>query len=219
MPALSLSAKLARFKGTEHMINARYSALLSAALLTALLGGCSSSSPIKSTYDYNRSVDFSRYETYAFISEHPMAVSQAQGAVNPMLEGRIMESIRIALNSKGYSEVRDPEKADMAIAFTVGSRDQIKVDTYPASFQAGYGRRASYYGYGYGTETQVRQYTEGQLAVDIFDVASHNPAFHGVASKRISDADRKNQEVVLNAVAVEALSGFPLAGGTVSAVQ
>ena len=61
--------------------------------LMLALGGCSSSSPIKSTYDYNRQVDFSGYRTYAFISENPMSVSQAQGAVNPMLEGRLMESI------------------------------------------------------------------------------------------------------------------------------
>ena len=61
----------------------------------------------------------------------------------------------------------------------------------------------------------MRQYTEGQLAIDIFDVASHNPAFHGVASKKITSADRENQQEMLNAVAAEALAGFPLAGGTV----
>jgi hypothetical protein len=183
--------------------------------LTLALGGCSSSSPIESAYDYNRQVDFTGYRTYAFISENPMSVSQAQGAVNPMLQGRLMESIRIAMNAKGYSEVQDVEAADMAIGFTVGSRDQIKVDTYPSSFQTGYSRRGYYYGYNYGTETRVRQYTEGQLAVDVFDVASHTPAFHGVASKKISDSDRKNQQAVLNAIATEALSGFPLAGGSV----
>ena len=183
--------------------------------LTLALVGCSSSSPIESAYDYNRQVDFTGYRTYAFISENPMSVSQAQGAVNPMLQGRLMESIRIAMNAKGYSEVQDVEAADMAIGFTVGSRDQIKVDTYPSSFQTGYSRRGYYYGYNYGTETRVRQYTEGQLAIDIFDVASHNPAFHGVASKKITDSDRQNQQEVLNAIAAEALAGFPLAGGTV----
>jgi hypothetical protein len=195
-----------------------------AVILGVLAGGCSSSPSIQSTYDYNQSVDFRNYRTYAFISEHPMAVSQAQGPVSPMLEGRLMESIRIALNGKGYSEVRDPETASMAVGFTVGSRDQIKVDTYPATYSAGFSRRGYYYGYGaygagYGTETRVRQYTEGTLAVDVFDVASHTPAFHGIASKRISDSDRKNQQEVLNAIAVEALSAFPLAGGTIGSTE
>ncbi|MGE3460511.1 MAG: DUF4136 domain-containing protein, partial [Pseudomonadales bacterium] len=100
--------------------------------------------------------------------------------------------------------------------FTVGSRDQIRVDSYPATYGMGYSRMGYYYGYGMATETRVRQYTEGQLAVDIFDVKSRTPAFHGVASKKISDADRKNQQPVLNAVTTEALSAFPLLGGTVA---
>jgi len=199
------------------MMNPNRVILAMAGLIALLLGGCSSSQSIDSAYDYNKSVDFRGYRTYAFISDHPMAVSQAQGPVNPMLEGRLMESIRIALNAKGYSEVSDPEAASMAVAFTVGSRDQIKVDTYPASYQAGYSRRGYYYGYGGGTETRVRQYTEGTLAVDIFDVSSHTPAFHGIASKRISDSDRKNQQATLNAIATEAVAGFPTPGGTIGA--
>jgi hypothetical protein len=184
--------------------------------LAAALGACSSSSPITSNYDYNPQVDFTSYRTYAFISDNPMSISQTQSAVSPLLQGRLMESIRIAMNAKGYSEVGDVESADMAIAFTVGSRDQVKVDSYPSSFQTGYARRGYYYGYNYGNETRVRQYTEGQLAVDVFDVATHTPAFHGIASKKISEADRKDQQPALNAVTAEALSGFPLAGGTVA---
>jgi len=191
-----------------------------AMLLVGLVSGCSSTPTIESAYDYNREIDFRNFRTYAFIDDQPMAVSQAQGAVSPMLEGRLMESIRIAMNGKGYSEVDDPESADVVIAFTVGSREQIKVDSYPSTYHTGYARRGYYYGYGgmgvgYATETRVRQYTEGQLSVDVFEVASRNPAFHGVASRRINDEDRNNQQEVLNAITVEALSGFPLAGGSV----
>ena len=194
---------------------------LFASVLAVIMFGCSSNPSIQSTYDYNREVDFTRFRTYAFIDENPMAVSQTQGPVSPMLEGRLMESIRIALNGKGYNEVDDPESADMVVAFTVGSREQIKVDSYPATYHAGYARLGYYYGYGgmgvgYATETRVRQYTEGQLAVDIFDVATRDPAFHGVASKRISDADRRNQQEMLNAVTAEALAGFPSAGGIIT---
>ncbi len=187
------------------------------ALLSTLLvlAACSSSPSIRSDFDYNHEIDFTQYRTYAFISDHPMAVSQAQGAVSPLLEGRIMESIRIAMNAKGYNEVKDAESADVAIGFTIGTRDQIKVDSYPASYSAGFARRGYYYGYGMGTETYVRQYTEGQLAIDVFDVRSHTPAFHGIASKRISESDRKDQQPVLNAVAAQALAAFPATGGSV----
>lgn len=188
-------------------------------LLLSMLWGCSGSG-IKTQHDFNPSVNFANYQTYAFISENPMIVSQAEGAISPLLQGRLMESIRIAMNGKGYNEIKNPEAADMAIAFTVGSRDQIKVDSYPASYSMGYGsfyghgRYGGYGGYGmnYGTETRVRQYTEGELAVDVFDVASHHPAFHGKATKKISEADQKNAQEVLNLITAEALSAFPLAG-------
>jgi len=190
-----------------------------ATLGVLILAGCSTSSGIDSAHDINPGVNFSSYKTYAFISDHPMVVGQTQNPVSPMLEGRIMEAIRIALNAKGYNEVRDTESASMAISFSIGSRDQIKVDSYPSSYRAGWGARGSYYGYGYNTETVVRQYTEGQLAIDIFDVASHNPAFHGTATKKISSSDRENQQPVLNEVAAAALAAFPYRGGAVPVSQ
>ena len=123
------------------------------------VASCSSSSGIKSFHDYNPSADFASYRTWSFISERPMIVSQAAGMVNPLLEGRIMRAIHSQMDSKGFSYVTDPEAADIAISFTVGSRDQVKIDQYPSSYRTGYSRYHRGYGYGasYGTETRVRQ--------------------------------------------------------------
>jgi hypothetical protein len=63
--------------------------------------------------------------------------------------------------------------------------------------------------YGVATETRVRQYTEGMLAVDIFDVEERRPVWHGVATKRISDADRDDAEVTIKAAVDSVLAGFP----------
>ncbi|MFV2091306.1 MAG: hypothetical protein ACC642_11660, partial [Pseudomonadales bacterium] len=74
-------------------------------LLLSMLSGCSGSG-IEAQHDFNPEVDLRGYRTYAFISENPMIVSQTQGALNPMLQGRLMESIRITMNGKGYNEVQ-----------------------------------------------------------------------------------------------------------------
>ncbi len=180
-------------------------------LLATVLTACATGKSYKSYDDYNPSIDFGRYQTFSFISENPMIVASSQGPVSPLLEGRIMNAIRADMSGKGFRYVADPEQADMAISFTVGSRDQIKVNQYPASYRTGYGSYYRGYGYGmsYGTETRVRQYTEGQLAIDIFDVRSRNPAFHGTASTRITSSDRENVEKFLNDIVVETLDGFP----------
>jgi hypothetical protein len=182
------------------------------ACATALaLTACATGKSYKTYDDYNPNIDFGRYQTFSFISESPMIVASAQGAVSPLLEGRIMNAVRADLSRKGFRYVPDPEQADMAISFTVGSRDQIRVDQYPATYRTGYGSYYRSYGYGmtYGTETRVRQYTEGQLAIDIFDVRSKNPAFHGSASTRINNSDREDIETFINNIVVETLDGFP----------
>jgi hypothetical protein len=174
-----------------------------------------SSTGIESFHDYNPDINFTRYQTWSFISTNPMIVSTAAGAVNPLLEGRIMRAVRADLTEKGFRYADNPESADFVVSFTVGSREQIKVDQYPASYQVGYSRYHRYgyggysYGMSYGTETRVRQYTQGQLAVDVFDVASRSPAFHGSATTRISDSDREHPEPLIASVVTEALTGFP----------
>ena len=40
-------------------------------------------------------------------------------------------------------------------------------------------------------KTHVRQYTQGKLAIDVYDVKSHQPAWHGWAVKRISSKDKE----------------------------
>jgi hypothetical protein len=180
----------------------------------AVLAACTTTPKITSYHDYNPAVNFAGLRTWSFISANPMIVSSSAGAVNPLLENRIMNAVRANMESKGLSYVGDPETADVVVSFTVGARDQIKVDQYPANYRMSYSRYYRNYGFGmsYGTETRVRQYTEGQLAVDIFDVDSRVPAYHGSASTRLTSSDRENPQPLINRVVTEALQGFPPGG-------
>jgi len=185
--------------------------LLTCLATPALLVACATGPTIHSYHDYNPAIDFSSLKTFSFISDHPMIVGETAAPVSPLLEGRFVNAIRSDLTAKGFTYVADPEQADMAVSFTIGSRDQIRVDQYPASYQMGWGSYYRPYGYGvgYGTETRVRQYTEGQLAIDIFDVKTKTPAYHGGANTRITQSDRENPDALLSAVVRQALDGFP----------
>jgi hypothetical protein len=181
------------------------------ALLTALaLGACASG--FQATYDHDPTHDFSGHKNWAWISDHPMTVGATSRIPNPLLEPRIMAAVEDNLAAKGFNKVDEPESADFVIAFTVGSREEIKVDTYPSMY-AGYGYPrgwgGAYYGMGYGTETTVRQYQKGMLAVDIFDVAERRPMWHGVATKSITESDRKKMDETVNAAVTAVLAGFP----------
>ena len=184
----------------------------SVVLTLAVLSGCAST--FEASYDHDPGNDFSKYQSFAWISKNPMKVGKGVGVPNPLLEPRIMSALENALVAKGYRYVIEPKDADFAVSFTIGSREEIRVDSYP-SMSAGYGvaypRHWGWGGmyYGVATETEVRQYTEGMLAVDIFDVNERRPVWHGVATKRINDSDRENIEETVKTAVDAILTGFP----------
>jgi len=83
--------------------------------------------------DYDPTANFASYRSFAFISEHPMIVTESQAMVNPLLEGRIMNAIRGNLSTHGLRYAEDPETADLAVSFSVGSREKIRVDSFPTT--------------------------------------------------------------------------------------
>ena len=173
----------------------------------ALTAGCASG--FQATHDHDPTHDFSGYKTWAWISANPMKVGSTDRIPNPLLEPRIMASLESALAAKGYTKVNEAESADFALSFTVGSREEIRVDSYP-SMSMGYphwGWGGAYYGM--GMETSVRQYQKGMLALDVFDVSEHRPVWHGVATKSITDSDRKKMDETIDAAVAAILKGFP----------
>ncbi len=177
----------------------------------AFINGCATG--FKADFDHDASNDFSGYQKFAWISEQPMKVSATTGAVNPLLQPRIMSAIEDALAAKGFRKVDDAKSADFILSFTVGSRDEIKVDSYP-TMSAGYAGYPGHWGwgrsyYGYSTETSVRQYTKGTLAIDVFDVEERRPVWHGVATKAIHESDREDREGTIKAAVDAVLAGFP----------
>ena len=186
--------------------------LIGAVVSLVLLAGCAST--FEATYDHDAANDFNKYQSFAWLSKNPMKVGKNVGAVNPLLEPRIMSALENALVAKGYEYVIQPKDADFVVSFTIGSREEIKIDSYPsmsASYGVAYPRHWGWGGayYGVATETQVRQYTEGMLAVDIFDVKERRPVWHGVATKRISESDREEIEATVKAAVDAILVGFP----------
>ncbi len=181
-------------------------------LVVLALAGCATG--FNATHDYDESHNFFSYQKFAWISENPMKVGEGVTAPNPLLEPRIMAALEAALGAKGYEYVSAPSNADFALSFTVGARDKVRVDSYPTmsmGYSVGY---PAHWGWGAAyhccaTDTQVRQYTTGILAVDVFDVAEKRPVWHGVASKTITESDRENMKKTIAAAVDAIVAGFP----------
>lgn len=174
---------------------------------TLLLTACGSTGPV---IDYDKTADFAAYKSFAFIDDTPLVIGEGAGASSPLLEGRLMRATESAMQAKGLRKVANAESADFAIRFTVGARDKIQVNSYPEPYRPYYG------GWGWGgsyyagvSHTDVRQYTEGTLAIDIYDVKAHKPVWHGVATKRITDKMRNNPDETVTQAVNAILVNFP----------
>ena len=103
-------------------------AILSAAIM---LGACAAPG-FKATHDYDDSINFSSYQTFAWISRNPMKMAVTSVLPSAMLEPRIMSSLERALVAKGYRFAKQPNSAAFVVSFTVGSREEIRVDSFPS---------------------------------------------------------------------------------------
>ncbi|MEO0616662.1 MAG: DUF4136 domain-containing protein [Pseudomonadota bacterium] len=182
------------------------------------LAGCSTTPKVFSDYDPEQS--FEGYQQFSWISDNPMTVSGDRGP-NPITAARLKQAIQQEFERKGFEFVAKPADADFVVAWTVGARDRVDVrsrqyvDYYGPHWRWGYG----YYGVrsvpsGTRTEVESREYTEGSLAIDVFDAARKAPVWHGSASKRLSEAELKGDsgEAIRNAV-MRILEGFPPGAG------
>jgi hypothetical protein len=109
------------------------------------------------------------------------------------------------LNAKGFDLVSDREDADFSISFTVGARDMIRVDDYPMFYRGRWRWQTVYY----WPNVDIDMYTEGMLAIDIFDNSQREPVWHGWARKRIVGADVENPQATINEVVQAIFRDFP----------
>jgi Domain of unknown function (DUF4136) len=157
------------------------------------------------TTDYDKSIDFGRYHTFSWVSKNPLVSKSAD--VSPLTEGRIETAVKSVLTQKGFQFVDDPAKADFAVAFTLGSRQELRVTSNP--YSTSWGAAPYMWGAPYYRDIDVRQYTKGRLAIDFFDVKLREPVWHGHASKSITESDRANAAQVIDKAVAEILKSFP----------
>jgi len=176
-----------------------------------LIAGCASKPTIETDYDHT--IDFSQYKTYAFFN--PMGIENPNYS---SIYGSIFrEAISKEMDSRGYRKSDNP---DLLINVSGRLQDKTRVTTTSDPYMAGgyYGYRRGMYGawggYGYGTTTHVSNYTEGTVNVDMVDRLQKRMVWEGVAvgrvnEKRSSEETRKN----ISAGIQEMFAGYPFRAG------
>lgn len=149
-------------------------------------------------YDQDPGFDFGGLQTWDWME----APGQAQGAArSPLVEQRIRDAIERELAAKGYNRTATDGDVDFRVAFHGGTNQKLDVRT-----------TYDYYGYRWRVpveRTDIREYTEGTLIVDIVDGERNELVWRGtgVAEVRAESPEEITQQV--SAVVAEILKNFP----------
>ena len=172
--------------------------------LAVALVGCASKKPTGYS-DFDPETDFSSYRSFAWISDKPLFIANANAA-NPALEGVLMEEVKSSLTRSGFRFVSDPEQADFVVGFTVGGRDTMHTTVYRQSY------RSSWRAGGY-TATQVGVFdqdsTQAGIVIDIFDQAKAEKKWMGWAIQELTMNDRRFLQETVHGLVKIILSDFP----------
>ena len=150
-------------------------------LLTLLfLGACSS---IRVYSDFDRNVDFSGYETFAYFKPEIDKVD-----ISDLDKRRILRALDTQMNLKGLSKSETP---DLLIGFSTQAKEKIYVNTWN-NFGWGWGFNPWFWG-GPSYNT-VSSQTEGTLYVNIIDATTKQLVWQGKGRGGISESVKNRDE-------------------------
>lgn len=118
-------------------------------------------------HDYDDAVDFSRFETFAWIEQKTMTEGRPRAVQQSgLLETRIKRAVNAELAGKGLQLVdTDP---DLFIAYHIGVKDYTEIRTTGT-------------GWGFDRNTRVDQFQEGTFILDLIDAGDDRLVWRGIA--------------------------------------
>lgn len=160
---------------------------------------------VKVTNDYDRSVDFSQYKTFAVYD-----LKAQEGQMSQLNAERVTNAIRTEMISKGFTEVAN--NPDLKVNAVVILKDKKQV-TSNSDF---YGYGGIYRPYGYwgggmltGTTTyNTYEYVDGSLIIDIVSTKTQKLIWQGIGNTQF-DKRPDNPDEFINSSVKKILAGFP----------
>jgi len=182
--------------------------LVSVALLAVLLAGCAPSVKVRS--DSDPGVNMAQYKTYDFFSQ----LGIEGDSYSNLLGQHFRDAISSQMNPRGFTESGSPQ---LQINVSIGAEEKVQVNTYQDPYlyggyygMRGYGRYGSPWGYGGGTQTTVRQYTEAKVYIDMVDASEHKLVWQGVATFTLTDKMQSQLRETVNSTVEKIFTQFPV---------
>ncbi len=149
--------------------------------------------------DYDKTVDFSKFKTYAF---YKTGIDKVE--ISDLDKKRIMRSIDQQMTAKGFTKSETP---DMLINISTKEREQVNVNQFNSGFGYGwrFGWNPMFWG---GGMNNISTFAEGTLLIDLIDSNKKELFWQGEGVGHLTqNTDRKDQNI--NEFVSRILSQYP----------
>jgi len=146
--------------------------------------------------DYDKTVDFTSYKTYAYFKP---GIDKVE--ISDLDKRRILRAIDDQMQAKGFTKSENP---DLLVNIFTKSREQVDVNQFTAGWGYGWGWGWNPYMM-YGGQTTVSTSTEGTLYIDLIDAKKKEMIWQGegvgTLTRNIDKKDEKIAEFVAKILA------------------
>jgi hypothetical protein len=172
--------------------------LKTTAIMVVLALAIQSCGSVRVVSDYDTSVDFSQYKSFAF---YKTGIDKAK--INDIDKRRIMKSIESNLLAKGFNISEQP---DLLVSIYTKSVENIDVDE-DYRFGYGWGTWSPWYR-GVGGAYTVSRSTKGVLYIDLIDANKKELVWQGVGTGYLT-TDVKEKEELIQKFVSEIIESYP----------
>jgi hypothetical protein len=156
----------------------------------------------KTSYDYEKTADFTAFKTYAFKQGTPVG--------QQLIDARIASAIETQLAAKGFT--KSDASPDVFVVYHVAFDKEKDISTFSSGY-GGYGP----YGWGWGggwaggtTTTQVRDIVVGTLVIDMADAKKNQLVWRGMGVKEVNtQANPEKRDKSINNAVQKIFKNYP----------
>lgn len=150
--------------------------------MIALFVSCSS---VQVANDYDKTVDYSQFKTFAF---YKSGVDKVE--ISDLDKKRILRAIEEQMVAKGFSKSETP---DLLINIFTKSREEVNINQFNAGWGYGWGWGWNPWMFG-GNNTSISRSTEGTLFIDLIDAEKKELVWQGEGQGTLTKNVAKKEE-------------------------
>ena len=187
----------------------RFSLLAAVGAAALVFAGCDSGNGPTVKTDYDKSVNFAQYHTFAFQKGRIVTRLGTPDPNNTLVADRIQAAVVNQFQQKGLSETT--QNPDLVATYVAGAKTKQEIENlgpqpyFSPYFGGPFGfERGGYYGAGYN-QFYTNTYTEGTLILDLMDTRTKKLVWRAYVTGPVDKPDQK----AINGAVAAALKQFP----------